>query len=179
MKVGSKFIIHGYKHNGKLYKTWDEAIYIGETDEFYVFGNNKVEVSKSYGQSWRTKDPAVLFFFKNEWFNVIAQLKKTGLFFYCNIASPVIIEEKEKVIKFIDYDLDLRIFPDGTYKILDKSEYELHKRKMNYSKDLDEIINYYLLKLVKKFNNNDLIFDKKNIDIYSKKYFEIIKNKKN
>lgn len=175
MKVGDKYIIHGYKHNGKLYKTWDEAIFLGETDEFYIFGNNNTEVSKLFGQSWRTKDPAVLFFYKNEWFNIIAQIKKKGIFYYCNIATPVIIEEEDKVIKFIDYDLDLRIFPDKTYKILDRSEYEYHKKKMKYSNELDEIINYKLKKLITKFNKNDYVFKKETIDKYSKKYFEMLK----
>ena len=81
MKVGDKYIIHGYKHNGKLYKTWDEAIFLGETADFYIFGNNNTEVSKLFGQRWRTKDPAVLFFYKNEWFNIIAQVKKKGIYY--------------------------------------------------------------------------------------------------
>ena len=179
LKIGDKYIIHGYKHNGKLYKTWDEAIFLGETKEYYIFGNNNTEVKKRYGQNWRTKDPAVLFFYKDEWFNIIAQLKKNGIFYYCNIASPAIIEEQNKVIKFIDYDLDLRIFPDGTYKILDRSEYEYHKKKMKYSHDLDKIINYKLSKLIKKFNNNDIVFNKELIEKYNKEYFEILKNEKN
>ena len=32
MKKGEKYKIHGYKHNGKLYKTWDEAVLLDETD---------------------------------------------------------------------------------------------------------------------------------------------------
>ena len=175
MKKGDKYIIHGYKHNGKLYKTWDEAIFLGETKDYYVFGNNNTEVSKLFGQKWRTKDPAILFFYKDEWFNIIAQLKKKGIFYYCNIATPVLIEEKDKVIKFIDYDLDLRIFPDKTYKILDRSEYEYHKRKMNYSKELDKIINYKLKKLIKKFNNNDEVFNKETINYYKEIYHEVLK----
>ena len=80
-KVGEKYIIHGYKQNGKLYNTWDEAVFLGETDAYYVFGNNKTEVTKRYGKSWHTKESAVMFYFKNEWFNVIAQLKKNGIFY--------------------------------------------------------------------------------------------------
>ncbi len=176
MKVGEKYIIHGYKHNGKLYKTWDEAVFLGETDAYYVFGNNKTEVTKRYGKSWHTKESAVMFYFKNEWFNVIAQLKKSGIFYYCNIATPVIIDEKGKAIKFIDYDLDLRIFPDNTYKVLDKAEYEYHKRKMHYSDDLNMIINYELKELINRFNNNDDVFNSDVIKKYNDIYFNLLKN---
>ena len=41
MKKGELYNIHGYKHNGKLYKTWDEAILLDETDDYYVFGNKQ------------------------------------------------------------------------------------------------------------------------------------------
>ena len=28
MNLGDKYNIHGYKHNGELYKVWDETIFI-------------------------------------------------------------------------------------------------------------------------------------------------------
>ena len=51
---------------------------------------------------------------KDRWFNIIGQLKDYGIYFYCNIATPYIIDEK--VIKYIDYDLDLRVFPNEVLK---------------------------------------------------------------
>lgn len=173
MKKGEKYNIHGYKHNGKLYKTWDEAILLDETDEYYVFGNKNTKVSKIFGKSWYTKETAILFYFKNNWYNVVAQLKKKGIYYYCNIASPVIIEDR--TIKFIDYDLDLRVFPDNTYKILDKQEYEYHKRIMKYSKDLQQIIKFKLSELINRFNNREFPFDKEIIKKYENEY-NMLKN---
>ncbi len=171
MKKGKKYAIHGYKHNGKIYKIWNEATFIDETEDYYVFGNNNVEVTETYGKSWKTKETAILFYFKEDWFNVIAQLKPTGLYFYCNIATPLVIEED--VIKFIDYDLDLRIYPDGTYKTLDKSEYEYHKKIMKYPEQLDEILKYELAKLKEKYKSKNEIFDETVIKKYSEEYKKI------
>jgi protein associated with RNAse G/E len=106
-----KYVIHGYKHDGTLYKIWDEAILLEETDDYYVFGNSGTKVRKNYGSSWTTRETAILVYFKKNWFNIVAQLKRNGIHYYCNIASPAIIEDN--AIKFIDYDLDLRIYPDG------------------------------------------------------------------
>ena len=108
---------------------------------------------------WKTKEPAIMYFFKDKWFNVIAQLKKDGIYYYCNIASPFIIEEG--TIKYIDYDLDLRIFPSGDYKVLDKGEYKYHKRIMNYSDELDIVINNAMKDLIELYNNDYIVFDKK------------------
>ena len=76
MNYGEKYNIHGYKHNGELYKVWDETIFLGQTKDYYVFGNNKIKVTEKDGRSWRTKEPAIIFYYKKRWFNVIAQLKK-------------------------------------------------------------------------------------------------------
>ena len=65
MKKGDNFLIHGYKHNGSLYKVWYEAVLIDETEDYYVFANNNARVKESDGSTWRTKEIAILFYFKN------------------------------------------------------------------------------------------------------------------
>ena len=137
--IGDKLEIQCYKHNKKIHRAWEEAVVLDVKKDYIVFGNNKTLVIESEGTTWRTKEPAIMYFFKNKWYNVIAQMKKDGIYYYCNIATPFIIEEN--TIKYIDYDLDLRIFPKGEYKVLDKLEYQYHKKKMGYSKDLDKVIN--------------------------------------
>lgn len=168
MNQGEKYNIHGYKHNGELYKVWDKTIFLKQTKEYYVFGNDKIKVTEKDGRSWRTKEPALIFYYKKRWFNIIAQLKSSGIYYYCNISSPVIIENN--TIKFIDYDLDLRVFPDGMYKILDKSEYEYHKQIMNYPKEIQDIISYELNSLIEKFKKRESPFNKETIEYYSEIY---------
>ena len=136
-----------------------------------VFGNNKTKVTESEGSVWKTKEPAIMYFFRNEWFNIIAQLKKDGIYYYCNIASPFIIEDN--TIKYIDYDLDLRIFPSGEYKVLDKMEYKYHKKLMEYSDELDVVINGAMDDLIKKYIEKVLMFNAKNNYEYEKVYNNI------
>ena len=167
--IGDKFQIQCYKHDGKIHRAWDEAIVLDIKKDYIVFGNNKTKVTEAQGTWWRTKEPAVMYYFKNSWFNIIAQLKKDGIYYYCNIATPFIIEEN--TIKYIDYDLDLRIFPTGQYKILDRLEYEYHKRIMNYNDKLDIVINESLDELIKEYNNGTEMFDSKKNQEYCSLYF--------
>ena len=164
--IGDKLQIQCYKHNGKIHRAWSEAVILDFKKDYIVFGNNKTQVVEAEGNVWKTKEPAIMYYFKDKCFNVIAQLKKDGIYFYCNIASPFIIEEN--TIKYIDYDLDLRIFPNGEYKILDKSEYKYHKKLMNYSDELDIIINKAMDDLIDLYLNNFIVFNK-NINY---KYYE-------
>ena len=174
MKVGDKLTIHCYKHNGKIDRISGEAIVLDETDEDLVCANNKVKLIENDGRSHRTKEIAILFFYKKEWYNILAQLKKYGLFYYCNIASPYIIDGN--IIKYIDYDLDLRIFPDGTFKVLDKNEYRYHKITMRYSEEIDIIVQDSLNKLIENKNINAFPFKKEVIEHYYKIYKDITDN---
>ena len=174
MCIGDQLQIQCYKHNKKVHRAWSEAIVLDVKKDYIVFGNNKTLVIESEGTTWRTKEPTVMYFFKNKWYNVIAQMKKDGIYYYCNIASPFIIEEN--TIKYIDYDLDLRIFPDNTYKVLDESEYEYHKKIMKYSLDLQKIIEFKLNELIKRFKCKSFPFDKKTIRKYEREYNFLKKN---
>ena len=170
MNLNEEYNIHAYKHNGELYKVWDKTIFLDQTDDYYVFANNKTKVTEKDGRTWRTKEPAIIFYYKKHWFNIIAQIKNNGIYFYCNISSPVIIENN--TIKYIDYDLDLRVFPDGVYKILDKSEYQYHKKILNYSKELSEVIEYELKNLIEMYKIKAEPF---NLNVVNK-YNELYKN---
>lgn len=44
------------------------------------------------------------------------------------------------MLKYIDYDLDMKVFPDQSYTLLDEDEYEQHKKEMNYPQEIDIIL---------------------------------------
>ena len=172
IKIGDKSQIHRYKHDGSLHRTWDEAVVLDIFDDYMVFGNNRTTVVDSDGKIWKTREPAVMFFFTNRWFNIIGQLKDYGIYYYCNIATPALIDNG--VIKYIDYDLDLRVFPNGSFKILDRMEYKYHRKQMHYSNRLDFILKYELANLIEMVRERELPFDKKIINKYYDKYVSLV-----
>lgn len=170
IKIGDKLEIHSYKHNGKLHQVCDEAIVLYSDEDSLVVANDKAKLTEGDGKSYRAKEPAILFFYKKHWFNIIGQLKKHGLFYYCNIATPYLIDDK--IIKYIDYDLDLRVFPDGSYKILDYNEYNYHKKLMGYPIEIQMIIKSELSQLIEMKKKKEGPFARETI----KKYFKIYRN---
>ncbi len=168
IKVGDKLSIHCYKHNGKIHRTWDDAVVLEIKDNILVCGNHRTWITEADGRAHKTKEPAIIFFYKDKWFNVFAQLKKNGLFYKCNIASPFLLDSK--IIKFIDYDLDLKVFPDGGFRVLDRNEYKYHKKIMEYKDDLDLVVKNGLEELIDIKKANSFPFDKEIIDKYHKIY---------
>ncbi len=170
MNIGDKVKINVYKHNGNLHSINEESIVIDIKDDYIVCGNSETIITEGDGKSYKTNETAIIFFYKNSWFNILCQFKKYGIFYYCNIASPYLIDKN--IIKYIDYDLDLRVFPDGGFKVLDKNEYKYHKKRMNYTDDLDKIIKSELTKLIEMKKKNEFPFNKNDVE----RYLEIYNN---
>ena len=171
LKVGDNLINQCYKHNGVLHKQWDKTTVLDISKDMLVLGNDNVLVTKQNGNTWRTKEIAIEFFYTNRWFNIIAQFKKNGIYYYCNITSPFVIDDG--ILKFIDYDLDLRVFPNGSFKILDRNEYNYHKKIMHYPKEVEIIIKSELDDLIEMKRKSIGPFNKELLMNYYNKYINI------
>lgn len=171
LKVGQKILIHGYKHNGKIHRSWDSGILLEETDDYFIVLNNKTLVTESDGRRWYTREPAVCYFPKNAWYNVLCMLRKNGVYYYCNIASPALYDGQ--ALKYIDYDLDLKVFPDYSYKVLDRNEFLNHAKEMAYPEKLIDICNKQLEILIKHVDNNEIPFKEDFSSSWYQKYEKI------
>ncbi len=170
LDVGKTVQIHSYKHDGSLHRIWRSAVVIKQTEDVLILGNYKTRVIESDGRNWMTKEPAICYFFKDLWFNVIGMLKKDGIYYYCNLSSPYLYDGE--AVKYIDYDLDVRVSADGKFKILDQEEYNRHQVKYDYPQDVKTIVEAelkVLLKHIKEgkepFKHEDIL---RNYDVYKK-----------
>ena len=154
--------IQSYKHDGSLHRIWEKATKLYEDEECIIVANKRTKVIESNGRFWHTREPSVSWFYKNNWFNIIGIIKKEGLHFYCNIASPYLVDEE--ALKYIDYDLDIKVLDDFSYTVLDSNEYNKHMEKMHYSKELKVILERELIHLKKMIDNKEGPFNKKVVD---------------
>ena len=104
-------------------------------------------------------------------------VRKSGIYYYCNVATPSIYDGE--AIKNIDYDLDVKVFPDGTYLVLDENEFEYHCQKMNYPADIRQICIDSKNELVDMVEKKEIPFDFSYINDYIMKYFELVFEKNN
>src|SRR5699024_4669736 len=126
------------KHNGQLHRIWEESLVLKGTENVIIVANDKTMVTESDGENWITQEPAICYFYADCWFNIISMIKNDGIHYYCNISSPFVYDEN--MIKYIDYDLDVMVYPDMTHVLLDKDEYEENKQEIGYPDVLDRIL---------------------------------------
>ncbi|SES36191.1 DUF402 domain-containing protein [Salisediminibacterium halotolerans] len=145
-KTGSNIEVQSYKHNGQLHRVWEETIVLKGTSHEVIGGNDRIFVHESDGRKWRTREPAICYFSAHHWFNVIGMIRDDGVYYYCNLGTPFTYDEE--ALKYIDYDLDVKVFPDMTYRLLDQDEFKLHEKEMNYPKELEGILHHAVDELV-------------------------------
>ena len=163
-------IIQAYKHNEELHRQWTHSYVLKDDEDYFVLASIRAAVVESDGRKWHTKEPAIFILSKKKWFNVIAMLKEKGICYYVNIASPAIYDKR--FIKYIDYDLDIKLYEDGTTRLLDVSEYKTHADEQGYSEDIKAILQKSVNKVYDLINKKEFPFDDQEILNLYKKFEE-------
>lgn len=175
--VGRWLAIQCFKHDGAVHRTWDRGLVLENNEDYIVIASKRAKVVENNGRRWFTKEPAVTVFSKKEWWNAICMFKTDGICYYCNIASPSIVDND--YIKYIDYDLDAKLFPDGDIRVLDQKEYARHREKYQYGDDLDTILKYVTKVIVQRMKNKEFPFNDQTINDYYSQFLKLTEmNKK-
>jgi len=167
-KEGETIQIHSYKHDGKIHRVWQETTVLKGTRNVVIGANERTLVIESDGRTWLTREPSIVYFHAQHWFNIICMLRDDGVYYYCNMSSPFVFDNN--TVKYIDYDLDVKVFPDMSYNILDEDEYEDHKAKMKYPDVIDKILKRNVDKLIGWIKQRRGPFAPDFIDVWTSRY---------
>lgn len=102
-------------------------------------------------------------------------IRDNGVSYYCNLATPYALDKE--ALKYIDYDLDVKVFPDGEKRLLDVDEYEVFSRRWQYPPEIDKILKANVLILVDWINNRKGPFSKEYVDLWYSRYLELSRHK--
>ena len=91
-EVGSYVYIQSFKHDGSLHRTWCKGFVIEADSSHIVAVTSRSWVIESDGRKWLTREPAICFFYDDRWWNVISMIRHTGVYYYCNLASPSVYD---------------------------------------------------------------------------------------
>jgi uncharacterized protein len=163
--------VQAYKHDGLLHRQWSPAYLTAENDDYWALSSRASLVTENDGRRWMTKEHAVFILFKHEWMNVICMMKENGgICYYVNVASPTILDHG--FLKYIDYDLDVKLFPDETIKELDEQEFERHVLTYGYSPELTSAVKKSFSAIKARMKDNLFPFAEKNVRILYQKFLD-------
>lgn len=146
--------INSRKADGKIHKSWTAEL-VSETDELLTFvGTFDKKIRHSHLGVIGRGTVSYEYYWKYEWFNVFRFHEPGGALrnFYCNLNQPPQFEND--ILDYVDLDVDVLIWKDFSYQILDADEFEENAVKYNYSAEMrkktDAALKEILLRLEKK-----------------------------
>ncbi|MBD2848366.1 DUF402 domain-containing protein [Paenibacillus sp. IB182496] len=176
MHVYRSYQIKSFKHNGSLHRTWLENWLVPEaeltrehrSESMLVLINQATPIREANGKCWVSRVPALSFFIPEQWFNVVALLERSGIRYYCNVASPPYVYDN--VLTYIDYDLDVIRTVEGAVHVVDRDEYEYHKALYHYPAIVEEKVKAGLHGLTARIRLGQTPFDEAVIRHYYERW---------
>ena len=88
------------------------------------------------------------YYWLDRWYNIFRFHESDGTLrnYYCNINMPPTFVGGE--LNYIDLDIDIVVWPDMSYRILDREEFEASAAKFNYSAHILEMVELTLAELL-------------------------------
>ena len=183
-KIGTRVMINAYKFNGWLYRVWEYPLVLEVNDDYIVLASHESDIltsklnSKQFFYS-KVSKPTFWFLFKDKWFNLIVTITPKGCQSYINVSSPFIFEES--AFKYIDFDLDFKIFPNHTWIEVDINEFMVNQVHFKYPPILIKKIKETEDELIKLIKDNYFLqfSSEQNINKYQELFKKMtIKEKK-
>lgn len=130
------FTINSRKFDGKIHRSW-KADLIEQNDSFLTFvGVFDQEVNHPLLGVIRRYTVSYEFYWLDRWYNIFRFHEPGGELrnFYCNISQPPVLSKN--FLDYIDFDIDLLVCKNFSYKILDMEEFEENKKIFEYPAEL-------------------------------------------
>lgn|SRR5690625_1306720 len=167
--VDTIIAIQSVKHDGDLHRRWEENIILYQDDNLVVGFNDRTNVKERMKPTWRTNEPAIFYFDRRYWFNIIYLLTDQP-FYYCNLSSPFTYDQG--ILQYIDYDLDVIVGTDGSYEIVDQKEYAENGQFYQYPPSVRQAISTHLGILIEWITTNKGPFNQENMNCFYTLYKE-------
>lgn len=153
--------INSRKFDGKIHRSW-KAELVEETENYYIFlGIFDSEVNHSKLGVIRRETISYEYYWKNKWFNIFRFHEPEGNLrnFYCNVNMPP--ELRNGILDYIDLDLDVLVWQDFSYEILDVEEFEENILKYEYPDEIKKKAQESLQEILELIEKRAFPFDYK------------------
>lgn len=136
MGKSNKVTINSRKYNGEVKKSWEADLIEIDNSLLILYGEFDKEITHEHLGVVKRGTKSYEFYWLNRFYNVFRFHEPGGEFrnFYCNINLPPTFENN--VLDYVDLEIDLIVYRDFSYKILDEDEFIDNSRIYNYPKNL-------------------------------------------
>lgn len=127
--------INSRKADGTIRRSWKCSLIEKNDTELVFVGVFESEVSHPDLGLIRKGTVSYEYYWVDRWYNIFAFFEPDGAFrnYYCNICMPPAFDDD--VLDYLDLEIDIVIWPDWTYSVLDEDEYARNAEAFDYSQE--------------------------------------------
>jgi protein associated with RNAse G/E len=162
METKDKLItINSRKFDGSIKKSWNVELINRDNCLFTFVGEFKDEVIHSQIGVIRRGTVSYEFYWLNRWYNVFRFHEPDGNLrnFYCNINLP--FKFAGNVLDYVDLDIDILVWKDFSYQILDSDEFLENAERFSYSDEMRKKVRAARDELISLIETRTFPFDYK------------------
>ena len=162
METKDKFItINSRKFDGSITKSWDVEFVERDKCQITFVGEFEKEVVHSQLGVIKRGTISYEIYWFNRWYNVFRFHEPDGGLrnFYCNISLP--FKFTENVLDYVDLDIDILVWKDFSYEILDREEFEENAKRFSYSDKMRKKVRATENELISLIETKTIPFDYK------------------
>ncbi len=134
--VGAEITVNSRKYDGRVRRSWTGGI-VSRSDELIVLVG-RFDQAVQHSDLGFISRGTVSFehFWLDRWYNIFRFHEPDGTLkaWYCNVAMPATFEGA--VLDFVDLDIDVVVWPDLSYQVLDRDDFEENLVKYSYPADV-------------------------------------------
>lgn len=159
MKKQETFTVNSRKFDGNIYRSWEVTL-LEETTELFTFiGIFQNEINHPQLGVIRCGTVSYEYYWKKNWYNIFRFHEPEGELrnFYCNINQPPVCDNR--VLNYIDLDIDVIVWKDFSYEIVDFDEFEFNAAKFNYSSELRRKVDKSLEEILRLIETKSFPFN--------------------
>ncbi len=149
MKNQNKLItINSRKFDGKIHRSWKAELIKQENFLLTFVGEFDKEIDHPHLGVIRRGTISHEFYWLDRWYNVFRFHEPDGKLrnFYCNINMLPTFEKE--ILNYVDLDIDVLVWKDFSFEILDLDEFEENAVKYHYSPQVYDKANESLAELI-------------------------------
>ena len=151
--------INSRKFDNKIHRSWSAEL-IEQNDSLLIFvGEFEKEVKHSHLGVIRRGTISYEFYWLERFYNVFRFHEPDGSLrnFYCNINLPPTFENGG--LNYVDLDIDILVWKDFRYEILDLDEFAENAEKYNYSENLKQTLDLNVKEVINLIENRKYPFN--------------------
>lgn len=128
--------INSLKYDGKVRRSW-KCKFVERSGDLLVFvGEFDFDVKHEHLGHIKTGTVSWEYYWLDRWYNVFRFHEPDGQLrnYYCNINMPPKFDGR--VLEYVDLDIDMLVWKDLSFEILDREEFDENSLKFGYSDEV-------------------------------------------